>query len=396
MAETDQQADTPQEAEAAAPKAKTNTRRRPTKKRTAKKPAKKPVKKTRAKRKNESNDKSSASRLPKKRTSKKPAKKTAKNKDEGRVVISSPPRRRDAKKPAAQEEAKETASAEQSVSQGGGETSQEDASGMQWGRRSKRSGPIGWEEHVGASAQPTRRQDSETSDLPAEVQAESQPAVESPAEAQAETPVQEPEAVAQPEQASENKRKSSRADREDSNRSRSKKTDQDNRRSSRRNNDRGRNNHSRSKKTDQDNRRSDRDRKQKEKSETDKPSRKLAEILAQSWTEDKTRRFLSEGFLSSLSPELISNGNEEPIPDTEALKEPLQMIRKVLADECMVADDVTDLILLDVVINALSDRIEVCRLQAESQSLADMDVILDLRYKADRRLIEAVNALKNA
>jgi hypothetical protein len=38
----------------------------------------------------------------------------------------------------------------------------------------------------------------------------------------------------------------------------------------------------------------------------------------------------------------------------------------------------------------------VCRLQAESKSLEDMDMILDLRYKADRRLIEAVNALKNA
>ena len=100
--------------------------------------------------------------------------------------------------------------------------------------------------------------------------------------------------------------------------------------------------------------------------------------------------------MSSLSPELISNVNKDSIPDAEALKEPLQMIRKVLADECMVADDVTDIMLLDVVMNALYDRIEVCRLRAESQSLADMDVILDLRYKADKRLIEAVNALKNA
>ena len=118
--------------------------------------------------------------------------------------------------------------------------------------------------------------------------------------------------------------------------------------------------------------------------------------VMESWTEDKTRQLLSEGFLSSLSPEPISNGNKDSIPDADALKEPLQMIRKVLADECMVADDVTDIVLVDVVMNALSDRIEVFRLQAESQSLADMDVILDLRYKADKRLIEAVNALKNA
>ena len=122
----------------------------------------------------------------------------------------------------------------------------------------------------------------------------------------------------------------------------------------------------------------------------------MTQILAQSWTEDKTRQFISEGFLGSLSPELVNNGNSETIPDAERLKKPLEMIRKVLADECMVADDVTDLMLLDVVMNALSDRIDVCRLQAESNALADIDAILELRYKADRRLIEAVNALKNA
>ena len=118
--------------------------------------------------------------------------------------------------------------------------------------------------------------------------------------------------------------------------------------------------------------------------------------MAQSWTEDKTRRFLSEGFLGSLSADLVDTGKQASLPDAEALKKPLEMIRKVLADECMVADDVSDLLLLDVVMNALSDRIDVCRLQAESKSLADIDIILELRYKADRRLIEAVNALKNA
>ena len=123
---------------------------------------------------------------------------------------------------------------------------------------------------------------------------------------------------------------------------------------------------------------------------------RLTQILAQSWTEDKTRQFISEGFLGSLSPELVNNGKSESLPDAEKLKKPLEMIRKVLADECMVADDITDLMLLDVVMNALSDRIDVFRLQAESNALSDIDAILELRYKADRRLIEAVNALKNA
>ena len=77
-------------------------------------------------------------------------------------------------------------------------------------------------------------------------------------------------------------------------------------------------------------------------------------------------------------------------------KSRLKAIRRVLADECMVADDVADIMLLDVVMGALADRVEVCRLQASPQSLKDMDVLLDMRCKADKRLIEAVNALKNA
>lgn len=126
-----------------------------------------------------------------------------------------------------------------------------------------------------------------------------------------------------------------------------------------------------------------------------RPSRSLADLMAETWTEDKARRFLSEGLLAQLSPRLLGQ-SEIRIPDAAALREPLRMIRKVLADECMVADDATDVMLLDLVMNALIDRIDVCRLQAKSQAPEDIEVLLDLRYKADRRLIEALNALKNA
>jgi hypothetical protein len=114
-----------------------------------------------------------------------------------------------------------------------------------------------------------------------------------------------------------------------------------------------------------------------------------------SWTEEKTRELLNDGVLARLSPGLVE-GHGEVLDDTEALREPLKAIRRVLADECMVADDVADIMLLDVVMGALSDRIEVCRLQTNSQSLQDMDILLDMRCKADKRLIEAVSALKNA
>ncbi len=72
------------------------------------------------------------------------------------------------------------------------------------------------------------------------------------------------------------------------------------------------------------------------------------------------------------------------------------MIRKVLADECMVADDVTDVMLLDMVMNAMADRLDIYRLEAGDKTPEDLEVILELRYKADRRLIETLNALKNA
>lgn len=121
----------------------------------------------------------------------------------------------------------------------------------------------------------------------------------------------------------------------------------------------------------------------------------IAEILSDSWTEEKARKYLSEGFLATLSTRLVSRGKVEEI-DEEALSERLKVVRRVLADECMVEDDASDLILLDMVMNALADRLEVYRLTSRGASPEKLVQILELRYNADRRLIEAVTALKNA
>ena len=124
-------------------------------------------------------------------------------------------------------------------------------------------------------------------------------------------------------------------------------------------------------------------------------SQVISEILSETWTEDRARKFLSEGFLTTLATPLVTDGPVSPI-DTQALSERLQVVRKVLADECMVEDDATDVILLDMVMNALADRIEVYRLALQDGRLEDVGQVLELRYKADRRLIETVVALKNA
>ena len=379
MAKTKSQTDEPRETEGATSTAK--KAKRPSKKQATKKTSKKPAKKT--------NTRSSTPRVSKKRSSKKPAKKqpskkTAKKqsakkpvqkarkpakkakkpvKQEERTVISSPPSRR------RREEEKAEVTASNNQDQKAIEATPQETpenvqtEEMQWGRRTRRSAPIGWEDRAGVSApaQPTRRQDANAESQPVEASAEP----ETPPQARTETPAQSK----REEPKKEDTRKRSRPPK---GRNQSNQSNQNKQRPSKRTSDR-----SRSQKPDQ-------------------PSNKLTQILAQSWTEDKTRQFISEGFLGSLSPELVNNGNSESLPDAERLKKPLEMIRKVLADECMVADDVTDLMLLDVVMNALSDRIDVCRLQAESNALADIDAILELRYKADRRLIEAVNALKNA
>ncbi len=390
MAKAKTQAEEPRETEGATSTAK--KAKRPSKKQATKKTAKKPAKKT--------NTRSSTPRVSKKRSSKKPAKKqpskkTAKKQSakkpvqkakkpakkarkpaqqakksgkkaempaaqEERTVISSPPSRRRREKEKV--EAKTSVDQNQQAGDAAQTQTPQDVQPeeMQWGRRTRRSAPIGWEDRAGVStpAQPTRRQDATAENQPVEAPAEP----EAPPQARTETPPQ----AQREEPKKEDTRKRSRPPK-------------------------GRN-QSNQNKQQPSKRTSDRSRSQK----PDQPSNKLTQILAQSWTEDKTRQFISEGFLGSLSPEMVNNGNSESIPDAERLKKPLEMIRKVLADECMVADDVTDLMLLDVVMNALSDRIDVCRLQAESNALADIDAILELRYKADRRLIEAVNALKNA
>ncbi len=121
----------------------------------------------------------------------------------------------------------------------------------------------------------------------------------------------------------------------------------------------------------------------------------VVEILADTWTEEKARKYLSEGFLATLSTRLVSQDTIEEIDDA-ALRDRLKVVRRVLADECMVEDDASDLILLDMVMNALEDRLEVYRLTAKDTGTEELAQILELRYKADRRLIDTLTALKNA
>lgn len=121
----------------------------------------------------------------------------------------------------------------------------------------------------------------------------------------------------------------------------------------------------------------------------------VTEILTDNWTEEKARKYLSDGFLATLSTPLVSRKKVEEI-DEEALRDRLKVVRRVLADECMVEDDASDLILLDMVINALADRLEVYRLTSRDASPEKLVHILQLRYNADQRLIDTVNALKNA
>ena len=121
----------------------------------------------------------------------------------------------------------------------------------------------------------------------------------------------------------------------------------------------------------------------------------VVEILSDAWTEEKARKYLSEGFLATLSAPLVSRKKVEEI-DEEALRDRLKVVRRVLADECMVEDDASDLILLDMVINALADRLEVYRLSSRDASPEKLVHLVQLRYHADRRLIDTVTALKNA
>lgn len=432
MAESEKDAQTdgtPDEAQATSPT------KRPAKKRSTKKAAKKPVKKTRAKKKDDVGDgeeKEPSRRPVKKRTSKKSTRKTIKKETdgetEGRTVIS----RRPSKKRASKDSVSQTQAKEETASQSGqyDEPAQNQASevpsmddgnisdastdaSMQWGRRAKKSGPIAWDEQQasGQGARSTKPSgDSESKPVvqatqPSENVAQTTESqnteeklapISKPAEG---TP--EPQAERATEAPATPSSETSGADT---------RTEQDNRSRGRNNNNRGRNNRGRrgrgrnddyrNRNEDQRNRQDDnrgRNDEQKGPEREKQPIEvsSLTELLAESWTEEKTREYLNDGILTRLSPGLVK-GNGETIDDAEVIKDPLKAIRRVLADECMVADDVADIMLLDVVMGALADRIEVCRLQASSQSLQDMDLLLDMRCKADKRLMEAVTALKNA
>ena len=120
-------------------------------------------------------------------------------------------------------------------------------------------------------------------------------------------------------------------------------------------------------------------------------------MMNETWTEARARKFLSEGFLADLSPGLLTALEEKSSPDRATLDAPIRSIRRVLADECMVQDDATDVMLLDMVVKALQDWTQVYRIRPESESnLDEVERILDIRGKADRRLIEAIGALKNS
>lgn len=458
---------------------KKSSTRRPAKKRSTKKTAKKPVKKTRATKK-DGDDTKTTRRPAKKRVSKKseknPTQSEASGEDDGRIVIS----RRPDKKPAPQEvaaqsegvlqeeskkemiaqhELKDDAARDDQVGEGAGKEPNETSSSMQWGRRAKKSGPIGWEEKnldgPRPKARPTESGESKPPVLVAKVSEPTpQPAPESTSQATAEKPQ---EAQVAPEKLQEAPKAADVTDNASGqnvpekqvapavetptssgastgettgSEARRDQTEQDNRRGGRNNNrggrnrgrrGRGRNEDSRNRSdnsneearnrsdnsnerqgTDDQNSRLDEKRGRDDQRGQEREARPVAELssslmdsLASSWTEEKTREFLNDGILARLSPGLV-DGHGESIKDIDALKGPLKAIRRVLADECMVADDVADIMLLDVVMGALADRIEVCRLQASPQSLQDMNVLLDMRCKADKRLIEAVNALKNA
>ncbi len=119
--------------------------------------------------------------------------------------------------------------------------------------------------------------------------------------------------------------------------------------------------------------------------------------MNETWTEERARKFLSEGFLADLSPGLLTTVDEKSSPDRAALEAPMRVIRRVLADECMVQDDATDVMLLDMVVKALQDWTQVYRLRPETETnLSDVGRILDIRAKADRRLIDSIGALKSS
>ena len=440
MAESEKDAQASSNSEETEPK---KTTRRPAKKRATKKTAKKTVKKTRAKKKDGEEEAKTSSRPAKKRVSKKRVKKATKTEekdtDNGRTVIS----RRPNKKPSSSDtpleatetsvnestqavESDDSAAVQTPVTQNNEEATPDTAgadAGMQWGRRAKKSAPIGWEEQQGGSDgarnKPRSGDASQSKPAPPKEQTEAQVSQETePQTAEEQKPESQGEqvsstsngasgqAVDQTKETAETPTSDNRREQNDSDnrRGRSRGGRNRGRRGRGRNDDyRNRNDQSdRNRQDDQRNRNDDsRNRNDNRQERNAPPAQPVAEpsalidLLATSWTEEKTREYLNDGILTRLSPGLL-DGSGETLQDTEAIKEPLKAIRRVLADECMVADDVADIMLLDVVMGALADRIEVCRLQANQNSLQDMNILMDMRCKADKRLIEAVNALKNA
>ncbi len=117
-------------------------------------------------------------------------------------------------------------------------------------------------------------------------------------------------------------------------------------------------------------------------------------MLAEKWTEEKARKFLSDGFLANLSPDIMGGtGDSAAAYD---LDQPLRTIRRVLADECMVQDDATDVMLLDLVVKALADWAQVYQIKPKDGALDEVERLMDIRSKADRRLMAAITALKNS
>ena len=120
----------------------------------------------------------------------------------------------------------------------------------------------------------------------------------------------------------------------------------------------------------------------------------LDQILSEDWTEEKARKYLRDGFLVGLAAPLVTGSGAPLGINQEHVKQRLKVVRKILAEECMVVDDASEVMMLDVVMNALADRIEVNQVQAKDGDSEDMTRVMDLRYKADRRLLEAVDSLK--
>ena len=118
-------------------------------------------------------------------------------------------------------------------------------------------------------------------------------------------------------------------------------------------------------------------------------------MLSETWTEEKARKFLADGFLTALSPDIMGSGDKSS-SDGPDLEGPMRTIRRVLADECMVQDDATDVMLLDLVVKALTDWTQVYRIEPKDGALDEVERLMDIRSKADRRLMEAITALKNS